>query len=98
MNNEENSNKHSSRLDSTVQDLAEETGVPLIELAATLTSLAQESQPLFPEMQELPPAEERGKQFKAEKTFGLGAEENKRLRKERKEGLDGINKNIVFFD
>lgn len=80
-----------------VQDLAEETGVPLIELAATLTSLAQESQPLFPEMQELPPAEERGKQFKAEKTFGLGAEENKRLRKERKEGLDGIEEGFLRY-
>ena len=48
-------------------------------------------------MQELPPAEERGKQFKAEKTFGLGAEENKRLRKERKEGLDGIEEGFLRY-
>lgn len=80
-----------------IQNLASETGTPLLELAAALTALAQESQPLFPEMQELPPPDERGKGFKAENTFGLGAEENKRLRKERKEGLDGVEEGFLRY-
>lgn len=80
-----------------IQNLADESGTPLIDLAAALTSLAQETQPLFPEMQELPPPEERGREFRAEKTFGLGAEDNRRLRKERKEGLNGVEEGFLRY-
>lgn len=73
-----------------MQGLAEESGVALLDLSAAVTALAQEGQPLFPELSELPPPSERGRKFEAEKTFGLGAEETRRLRKERREGADGV--------
>lgn len=78
-----------------IQSLAEESEVPMVDLAAALTALAQEGQPLFPEMEDLPAPAERGKGFKAEKSFGLGASDEPR--KPRKEGENGVEEGFLRY-
>jgi ATP-dependent RNA helicase DeaD len=85
-----------------IENYAEESSVPLINIAAALTSLAQEGKPLFPEMEELKAPrnlenKSGRKKFEAEESFGLNPDEKKRIRKERKDGFDGVEEGFERY-
>ena len=80
-----------------MQNFAEEFSIPLIDLLAAVTALAQEGKPLFPEMEEIKTADTKGLFFDAENSFGLGAVDTKRIRKERKEGLNGVEEGFQRY-
>ncbi len=97
---------HSENLDDfrkLMQDLAENSGMPLLDLSAAAAALAQEEQPLFPKMQELaPPTErkvsERSRRFEAEESFGLGENsDEKPYRAPRKEGENGVEEGFLRY-
>lgn len=85
-----------------IENFAEESSVPLINIAAALTALAQEGKPLFPEMEELKAPRDMEnksgrKRFEAEESFGLNPDEKRRIRKERNDGFDGVEEGFERY-
>lgn len=85
-----------------IENFAEESSVPLINIAAALTALAQEGKPLFPEMEELKTPRDMEnksgrKRFEAEESFGLNPDEKRRIRKERNDGFDGVEEGFERY-
>lgn len=85
-----------------IENFAEDSSIPLIDIAAALTALAQEGMPLFPKMEELAkPRETEGRQgrnrFEADDSFGLNPDEKKRIRRERQDGLDGVEEGFERY-
>ena len=97
---------------SKVTDHAEETednvAIPLTaeDIAAAVIKMYQKKQPLFPNLPPLEVPKERrekvrsGRDFLGEsrsEDFGLNSEEQKRLKKERKEGMNGVEEGYLRY-
>ncbi len=86
-----------------LQKIDDEATVSLLDIAAALAFLAQAGQPLFPELQPLDTApREHGlrskrEKFESENSFGLDPEEKGRMRRERKDGLDGVEEGFERY-
>ena len=98
---------------SKVTEHAEETednvAIPLTaeDIAAAVIKMYQKKQPLFPNLPPLEVPKERrekvrsGRDFlgesRKEDNFGLNSEEQKRLKKERKEGMNGVEEGYLRY-
>ena len=98
---------------SKVTEHAEETednvAIPLTaeDIAAAVIKMYQKKQPLFPNLPPLEVPKERrekvrsGRDFlgesRNEDNFGLNSEEQKRLKKERKEGMNGVEEGYLRY-
>ena len=67
-----------------------------IDIAAAVIKVWQKKQPLFPELKPLDAPRERGGRDKGD-NFGLDREEKSRLRKERKEGSNGVEEGYLRY-
>ena len=67
-----------------------------IDIAAAVIKVWQKKQPLFPELKPLDAPRERGGRDKGD-NFGLDREEKSRLRKERKEGTNGVEEGYLRY-
>ena len=83
--------------DGTVKEMTAE------DIAAAVIKMYQKKQPLFPNLPPLEaPKEHRekvrsGRDFLGGDNFGLNNEEQKRLRKERKEGMNGVEEGYLRY-
>ena len=66
------------------------------DVAAAVIKVWQKKQPLFPELKPLDAPRERGGRDKGD-NFGLDREEKSRLRKERKEGTNGVEEGYLRY-
>ena len=66
------------------------------DVAAAVIKVWQKKQPLFPELNPLDAPRERGGRDKGD-NFGLDREEKSRLRKERKEGTNGVEEGYLRY-
>jgi ATP-dependent RNA helicase DeaD len=66
------------------------------DIAAAVIKIWQKKQPLFPELKPLDAPRERGSRDKGD-NFGLDREEKSRLRKERKEGDNGVEEGYLRY-
>ena len=66
------------------------------DVAAAVIKVWQKKQPLFPELKPLDAPRERGGRDKGD-NFGLDREEKSRLRKERKEGSNGVEEGYLRY-
>ena len=66
------------------------------DVAAAVIKVWQKKQPLFPELKPLDAPRERGSRDRGD-NFGLDREEKGRLRKERKEGADGVEEGYLRY-
>jgi ATP-dependent RNA helicase DeaD len=84
---------------SVVENLSEKLSLPVLEIAAAVTYLAQKGQPLFPEMETIETlTESKSSKSKNEKaSFDGDFKEKKRIRKERKDGLDGVEEGFERY-
>ena len=94
---------------SKVTELAEVTeenaAIPMTaeDIAAAVIKMYQKKQPLFPNLPPLEAPKERrekvrsGRDFLGGDNFGLNNEEQKRLRKERKEGMNGVEEGYLRY-
>ena len=69
------------------------------DVAAAVIKVWQKKQPLFPELKPLDAPRERGGRDRGDRgdNFGLDREEKSRLRKERKEGADGVEEGYLRY-
>ena len=65
------------------------------DIAAAVIKIWQKKQPLFPELKPLDAPRERGE--RRDDNFGLDREEKSRLRKERKEGSNGVEEGYLRY-
>ena len=83
--------------DGTVNEMTAE------DIAAAVIKMYQKKQPLFPNLPPLEAPKERrekarsGRDFLGEDNFGLNSEEQKRMKKERKEGLNGVEEGYLRY-
>lgn len=83
--------------DGTVKEMTAE------DIAAAVIKMYQKKQPLFPNLPPLEAPKERrekvrsGRDFLGGDNFGLNNEEQKRLRKERKEGMNGVEEGYLRY-
>ena len=88
--------KFKELVDSMVSESAAEGAEPLTaaDIAAAVIKIWQKKQPLFPELKPLDAPRDRGERRERNSrdndNFGLDREEKNRIRKERKEGADGV--------
>ena len=70
-----------------------------IDIAAAVIKVWQKKQPLFPELKPLDAPRERGGRDRGDRgdNFGLDREEKSRLRKERKEGSNGVEEGYLRY-
>ncbi|WP_290961301.1 DEAD/DEAH box helicase [Fibrobacter sp.] len=70
-----------------------------IDIAAAVIKVWQKKQPLFPELKPLDAPRERGGRDRGDRgdNFGLDREEKSRLRKERKEGTNGVEEGYLRY-
>ena len=82
------------------------TEITALDLAAAAIKIQQKKQPLFPELQPLDVPKDRKEKARSGRDFigadeasdnGLSGEEKKRMRKERKEGLNGIEEGFLRY-
>ena len=82
------------------------TEITALDLAAAAIKIQQKKQPLFPELQPLDVPKDRKEKARSGRDFigadeasdnGLSGEEKKRIRKERKEGLNGIEEGFLRY-
>jgi len=82
------------------------TEITALDLAAAAIKIQQKKQPLFPELQPLDVPKDRKEKARSGRDFigadeasdnGLPGEEKKRMRKERKEGLNGIEEGFLRY-
>ena len=67
------------------------------DVAAAVIKIWQKKQPLFPELKPLDAPRERGERRERGDNFGLDREEKNRLRKERKEGENGVEEGYLRY-
>ena len=67
------------------------------DIAAAVIKIWQKKQPLFPELKPLDAPRERGERRDRGDNFGLDREEKSRLRKERKEGDNGVEEGYLRY-
>lgn len=67
------------------------------DVAAAVIKIWQKKQPLFPELKPLDTPRERGERRERGDNFGLDREEKNRLRKERKEGENGVEEGYLRY-
>ena len=80
-------------------EAATEEAAPLTaaDIAAAVIKIWQKKQPLFPELKPLDAPRERGERRERGDNFGLDREEKGRLRKERKEGNNGVEEGYLRY-
>lgn len=90
--------KFKELVESMVSESAAEGAEPLnaADIAAAVIKIWQKKQPLFPELKPLDVPRERGER-RDNDNFGLDREEKNRLRKERKEGSNGVEEGYLRY-
>ncbi len=89
----QNAECHPERSDSEVEGSSEV--LTAIDIAAAVIKIWQKKQPLFPELKPLEAPRERRE--RSNDNFGLDREEKSRLRKERNEGANGVEKGYLRY-
>lgn len=82
---------------SLVEKMAEKLSLPVLEIAAAVTYLSQKGQPLFPELESIKTVSESEFSRKSRNDFEGDSKEKKRFRRERKDGLDGVEEGFERY-